>query len=150
MSTLTTVPVRTGGERLFHASLFEVLAIGLSAPLAAWLTGRGVGEMGMLTAEVALMALIWNIIYNWVFDRCQARLDFARTMWLRALHAFLFELGLLMMAVPFIAWSMGVSLWQAVQVDIGLVLFYLPYTFFYNLAYDAVRARVTARPHGQF
>ena len=136
---------RSWRERLLHASLFEVLAIGLSAPLAAWLTGRGIGDMGVLTAVVALMALLWNMVYNWMFDRVQMRMGFERSMTIRVVHAFLFELGLLIIAVPFIAWWMDVSLWHAVVVDIGLVLFYLPYTFFYNLAYDALRARLMAR-----
>lgn len=136
---------RSWRERLFHASLFELLAIGLSAPLASWLTGRDITDMGVLTAVVALMALLWNMVYNWLFDRWQARAGFKRTLTVRAGHAFLFELGLLIMAVPFIAWWMDVSLWHAVVVDIGLVLFYLPYTFFYNLAYDRVRARILAR-----
>ncbi|RYF40467.1 MAG: hypothetical protein EOO27_47640, partial [Comamonadaceae bacterium] len=56
-----------------------------------------------------------------------------------------FEVGLIFMAVPFVAWWLDVTLWHALVVDIGLVLFYLPYTFVYNLVYDTVRARVMAR-----
>ena len=138
MSSPASTYARSWRERLFHAFLFEVLAIGLSAPLAAWVTGRA----------MAFMAVLWNMVFNWLFDRWQARAGWHRTLAVRVGHAFLFELGLLIMAVPFIAWWMDVTLWHAVLVDIGLVLFYLPYTFFYNLAYDRLRALLLARRKG--
>lgn len=136
---------RSLSERLFHALLFEVLAIGISAPLAAWLTGKSVMSMGLLTAVVAAMALIWNMTYNWLFDRLQRRFHFKRGIIVRILHACGFEVGLLIAAVPFIAWWLDVTLWHALVVDIGLVLFYLPYTFFFNLFYDKVRQRTMDR-----
>jgi uncharacterized membrane protein len=130
---------RSLGERALHAVLFEVLAIGISAPLAVWLTGESMTAMGVLTAVIALMALLWNMVYNWLFDNLQNYAGFARTMWVRIAHACGFELGLLIAAVPFVAWWLDVSLWHALVVDIGLVLFYLPYTFFFNLGYDKAR-----------
>ena len=148
MSSPPSTCARSWRERLFHAFLFEVLAIGLSAPLAAWVTGRGMADMGVLTGVLAFMALLWNMVFNWLFDRWQAHAGWQRTLTVRVGHAFLFELGLLIMAVPLIAWWMDVTLWHAVLVDIGLVLFYLPYTFFYNLAYDRLRARLLARSKG--
>ena len=140
---------RSWSERIFHAFTFEVLAIVISAPLAAWLTGKSVLDMGVLTAVIAAMALAWNVVYNLGFDRIQRRHGFDRTMLVRVLHASGFEIGLIFMAVPFVAWWLDVTLWHALVVDIGLVLFYLPYTFFYNLAYDNIRARVMARRASQ-
>jgi len=140
---------RSWSERVFHAFTFEVLAIGISAPLAAWLTGKSVLDMGVLTAVIATMALAWNVVYNWGFDRVQRHFGFARNVWARIAHACGFELGLIFMAVPFVAWWLNVTLWHALVVDIGLVLFYLPYTFVYNLAYDSLRARIVARRAAQ-
>lgn len=132
---------RSLAERALHATLFEVLAIGISAPLAAWLTGKTIMSMGVLTAVIAFMALLWNMVYNWLFDGLQQRYGFQRSMWVRVLHACGFELGLIFMAVPFVAWWLDVTLWHALVVDIGLVLFYLPYAFFYNLGYDKAREK---------
>ncbi|HUG57111.1 MAG TPA: multidrug/biocide efflux PACE transporter [Candidimonas sp.] len=136
---------RSLAERMLHATLFEILAIGISAPLAAWLTGESPASMGLLSAVVATMALIWNIIYNWLFDRLQKRMLFERTVLVRIAHACGFEAGLLIAAVPFVAWWLNVTLWYALAVDIGLVLFYLPYTFFYNLGYDKIRQAIMLR-----
>src|SRR5690606_11474590 len=132
---------RSLAERAFHAILFEVLAIGISATLAAWLTGHSISSMGFLTAAIATMAVIWNMIYNWLFDQLQHRWGFERTLWVRAAHSCGFELGLLFAAIPFAAWWLEVTLWHALILDIGLVLFYLPYAFFFNLGYDTIRKR---------
>lgn len=128
-------------ERTIHALLFEVLAIGVSAPLAAWLTGQSVLSMGVLTAVIATMAVLWNMAYNWLFDKLQAHYRFERTLWVRVLHACGFELGLIFAAIPFVAWWLDTTLWHALVLDIGLVLFYLPYAFFFNLGYDKLRPR---------
>ena len=47
--------------------------------------------------------------------------------------------------IPLAAWWLNISLWQAFVLDIALVLFYLPYAFFYNLAYDKSCSRVISR-----
>lgn len=56
-------------ERIFHAVCFEGIATAILAPTTAWLMQRSVLEMGGLTILLATMAMIWNIIYNALFDR---------------------------------------------------------------------------------
>lgn len=130
---------RSLAERAMHALLFEVLAIGISAPLAAWITGETVMSMGILTAIIATMAVLWNMVYNWLFDRLQTHHGFERTLWVRAIHSVGFELGLIIMVIPLVAWWLDTTLWHALVLDIGLVLFYLPYAFVFNLCYDKIR-----------
>ncbi|HEX7386938.1 MAG TPA: multidrug/biocide efflux PACE transporter [Castellaniella sp.] len=130
---------RSPAERAFHALCFEVLAIGISAPLAAWITGRSVTSMGILTAVIAVIAMLWNMLFNWLFDRTQARYGFERNYAMRVLHTLGFEAGLIVIVIPLIAVWLQVSLWQALVLDIGLVLFYLPYGFLFNLGYDKIR-----------
>ena len=135
---------KTLKERFFHAFLFEILAIGLCAPIAAWAMGKSLFEMGVLTAVIAWIALVWNMIYNAAFDRLENRLGVTRNLRVRVVHAFGFELGLILIVIPLAAWWLQISLWQAFVLDIALVLFYLPYAFFYNLGYDRARPRVMA------
>ena len=130
---------RSLSERLFHALLFEILAIVISAPLAAWLTGQPVFDMGVLSAAIATLAVLWNMLYNWLFDRLQQSMGFNRGVWIRTLHAFGFEFGLILAAIPLAAWWLRISLWQALLLDIGFVPFYLPYGFLFNLGYDKIR-----------
>ncbi len=131
-------------ERIFHAVLFEILGILFATPLAMWLTGKSATSMAALSAVISGMATLWNMVFNWLFDRFQRRLGFERTLYVRVLHACAFELGLIIMVVPVVAWWIDSSLWHALVLDIGLVLFFLPYTFIYNLVYDKVRTLLVA------
>ena len=54
------------------------------------------------------------------------------------LHALVFEAGLLMVLLPFIAWYLGISLWDAFVLDIALAAFYLVYSYVFNLIYDTL------------
>lgn len=128
-------------ERFLHAFFFEIIAIGLSAPVAAWAMHQPVFDMGLLTAMVAFIALIWNMTYNAGFERLERRFGLRRNLWVRICHASGFELGLVLIVVPLAAWWLAISMWEAFMLDLGLLMFYLPYAFFYNLAYDKLRAR---------
>ena len=132
-------------ERFFHALAFELLAIAICAPLGAWLLGYSLAHIGLLTLMISLVAMTWNMIFNAIFDRAQRRLGFERTLVARALHAVLFEIGLLLAVVPLAAWWLKIGLWEAFVLDIGIALFFLPYTFLFNLAYDHLRARFVAK-----
>ena len=132
-------------ERFFHALGFEVLAIAFCAPLGAWLLGYSLAHMGLLTLMISLVAMTWNMAFNALFDRAQRRLGFQRTLAARAVHAVLFETGLILAVVPLAAWWLDIGLWDALVLDIGIVLFFLPYTFAFNWTYDHVRATVMAR-----
>lgn len=129
-------------ERVFHAVLFEVFGVLFATPLAMWLTGKSALSMAALSAVISGMAMLWNMLFNWIFDRLQRHYGFHRNVWVRILHACCFEIGLIIMVVPLVAWWVDTTLWHALVVDIGLVLFFLPYSFFYNLSYDLIRKRM--------
>lgn len=132
-------------ERFFHALIFEVLAIAICAPLGAWLLDYSLAHMGALTLMVSLIAMVWNMAFNKLFDHAQRHIGFKRNIAARAVHALLFEIGLILAVVPLAAWWLAISLWRAFVLDIGIVLFFLPYTFAFNWLYDSLRARVVAR-----
>ena len=128
-------------ERILQAIGFELLAILICTPLLAWIMDKPLLDMGAVTVLIALLALAWNVVFNRFFDRMLARLNVAHTAWVRVIHALLFEGGLIVMGVPLIAWWLSVSLWQAFLLDIGVLLFFLPYTYVYHWGYDVVRER---------
>lgn len=132
-------------ERFFHALGFEVLAIAICAPLGAWLLGYPLAHIGLLTLVISLMAMSWNMAFNALFDRAQRRMGFERTVAMRVLHSLLFEVGLILAVVPLAAWWLDIGLWEAFVLDVGIVLFFLPYTFAYNWIYDHLRGVVLAR-----
>jgi uncharacterized membrane protein len=102
-------------------------------------------DMGVVTMAIAALALAWNVIFNGLFDRALKHYNLVRNAWVRVVHALLFEGGLVAVGVPLIAWWLKVSLWQAFVLDIGVLLFFLPYTYVYHWVYDVVRERVLMR-----
>jgi len=132
-------------ERIFQAIGFELLAILICTPLLAWLLQKPLLDMGAVTVLIALLALGWNVVFNRFFDQVLVRLNIAHNAWVRVVHALLFEGGLIVMGVPLIAWWLSVSLWQALLLDIGVLLFFLPYTYVYHWAYDVLRERLVSR-----
>lgn len=135
--------------RIVHAIGFEVLAILLVSPLAAWIMGRPLWQMGTVAIVLSLIALLWNISYNTLFDRCWPPQRVARTLRVRVLHALGFEGGFILIALPVTAWILGVSLWQALMLEIAFFLFFLPYTVVYNGLFDLLHARLHRRAQKQ-
>jgi uncharacterized membrane protein len=89
--------------------------------------------------------MLWNMVFNAAFDRAQAKMGFRRNIAVRALHALLFETGLTIAVVPLAAWWLGIGLLEALILDIGLLLFFLFYTFIYNWCYDILREPLAAK-----
>lgn len=131
---------RTFAERILHAVGFEVIAIAICAPLAAWIMDKPLFQMGALAIMLSTVAMVWNIIYNAGFDKI-IPMGQKRRLPLRVAHALGFEGGFILIGLPLAAWMLDISLLQAFMVEIGFFLFFLPYTVIYNWAYDTLRAR---------
>ena len=144
-SEQTQVPNKSLRERILHAGLFELGGVILVAPLLAWLMNHSLTMMGAMTVMISTVAMLWNMVYNALFDRLRARFGFAMSLMTRALHALGFEGGLILAVVPLAAWWLSISLFEAFVLDIGLLLMFLPYTMLFNWAYDKVRERVMQR-----
>lgn len=129
-------------ERIVQAIGFELLAVLICTPLLAWIMDKPMLEMGVATMAIAALALAWNVVFNGLFDRVLKRLAMVKSTWVRVVHALLFEGGLVALGVPFIAWWLNISLWQAFLLDIGVLLFFLPYTYLYHWGYDVLRERM--------
>jgi uncharacterized membrane protein len=129
-------------ERICQAIGFELLAILICTPLLAWIMDKPMLDMGVVTVVLAALALAWNVVFNGVFDRVLRHFAVVHNAWTRVIHALLFEGGLVAVGVPLIAWWLDVSLWQAFLMDIGVLLFFLPYTYVYHWGYDVMRARL--------
>jgi uncharacterized membrane protein len=132
------VQMRTRRDRLRHAVLFEVIALALIAPLGGVIFGIAVGHFGMVALVSTTVAMLWNYAYNLGFDHALLRLGLPlqKTLRVRVAHAALFEAGLLVLLVPFIAWYLAVSWWQAFLMDLSLTGFYLVYAFVFSWLYD--------------
>lgn len=92
---------------------------------------------GPLAVVITTIAVSWNFIYNYVFEWWESRqVSRARTLKRRILHAVGFQLTLVVYLIPLIAWWMGITLWQALLLDMALIVIIPCYTFVFNWAFD--------------
>lgn len=132
--------MRTTKDRIRHAISFEVIALLIVAPAGAWAFDKPLLDIGVVGVVSATTATLWNYIYNLLFDHAMLRLagHVRKTLALRVLHTVLFEGGLLVALLPFIAWYLEIGLLEAFFLDVSFTLFYLVYTFVFNWLYDLV------------
>ncbi|WP_174873257.1 multidrug/biocide efflux PACE transporter [Vogesella oryzae] len=136
---------KTLRERIFHAVLYEVCAMALLVPLGSWLGDADLAHIGALGLMMSTIAMLWNMLFNALFERLERRYHWQRNPTVRSLHAIGFEGGMLLLTIPLVAWWLECSLWQALLLDVGVLLFFLPYTYVFNWSYDHTRARLMAR-----
>ncbi|MCL8162391.1 PACE efflux transporter [Enterobacter asburiae] len=105
----------------------------------AWLMNVSVLQSGSLSVISALTATVWNFIFNKLFDSLQKKHQFQRTFLVRAIHAVGFETGLIISLIPVAMVMLNLTVTEAFFVEIGLVLFFLPYTMLFNWLYDYLR-----------
>lgn len=123
-------------RRVVYVSLYEALAI-LIVSVALWLLGHDSGHAGVAAMVSSGIAITWNVIWNTLFERWEARqVVKGRSVARRVAHAIGFEGGLVLAIVPFFAWWLKISLWEAFVLDAGLIVFFLVYTFVFNLVFD--------------
>lgn len=130
--------MRSAADRIRHAISFELIGLALIVPIGSWAFSMPASDIGIVGIVSATLATAWNYVYNLGFDHllCRSTGTTLKTVPMRIIHAILFEAGLLMILMPFIAWYLGISLWQAFVMDVAFALFYLVYAFFFNWAYD--------------
>ncbi|MGI9381310.1 MAG: PACE efflux transporter [Methyloligellaceae bacterium] len=132
--------MRTLPDRIRHTILFEVIALVVVAFLGSWIIGRSVTLVGALSLIFSFLAMAWNLAFNWMFDHWDRiyRNSAPRGFRIRALHAFLFELGMLIAGLFIVSWWLETSYREAFLINIGFSLFFLVYAYVYNWAYDQI------------
>ena len=129
--------MRTNKDRIRHAVAFEVIGLILSIGIINQM-GFDLGHVSAMGLFFSVVATLWNYIYNIGFDHLMIRFfnSLNKTALIRVFHSIGFELGLLIVTIPGIAWVLDLGLWETLILDIGMIVFYLLYGYIYNLAYD--------------
>ena len=123
--------MRSTKDRIRHAALFEVSGFVIVVTLGGWVFGLPFKDIGAIAVVSTTLATLWTYVYNLMFDRVMyARAGHTqKTPLLRVGHSILFEAGLLLILVPFIAWYLSIGLIEAFVMDIAISAFYLIYSF---------------------
>ncbi len=130
-------PLQGPWRRVIYTALYEGVAIVLVTSALLLFTQRGVGSASGLAVGSSMIALLWNLAFNAMFEAWERRQPVrGRSLARRVAHATGFEGGLALWLVPFFAWWLNISLWQALWLDAGMLLFFLVYTFVFTWCFD--------------
>ena len=126
-------------RKIVYVGLYEGIAILCASVGLAALSGAGAGTSTALAAATSVIAVVWNLLFNTLFEAWESRqAQRGRSLARRVAHAIGFEGGLAAVLVPLFAWWLGVSLWEALLFDAALLVFFLFYTFVFNWGFDRV------------
>ncbi|WP_109439898.1 chlorhexidine efflux PACE transporter AceI [Acinetobacter haemolyticus] len=128
-------------RRLIHAIVYEVILLVIIAIALSFIFDMPMEVTGTLGVFMAVVSVIWNMIFNNYFEKIEHKYNWERTIPVRILHAVGFEGGLLIATVPMIAYMMNMTIVEAFILDIGLTLCILVYTFIFQWCYDTVENR---------
>ncbi|AKX50923.1 PACE efflux transporter [Thiopseudomonas alkaliphila] len=125
-------------RKLVYVSLFETIAIALTT-LLLMLLGHDSAHSGAVSVVISVIAVVWNLIWNYSFEAWERRQTVkGRSIRRRLVHAVGFESGLALMTIPLLAWWLSIGVFEALALDIGLLLFFLLYTFVFNWGFDRI------------
>jgi uncharacterized membrane protein len=124
--------------RYLHALSFEIGAVLLCTPLMGWLFDLSLLHTGTLAVIMSLIALLWNVVFNAAFDHYLMKTGKRKTISMRVQHTVLFEGGLVVLLVPLSVWWLSIGWWEALRLDMVILLFFIPYTFCFNWIFDVL------------
>lgn len=124
-------------RRVTYVFFYEVLSFLICAMILAVLSGSTISHTGPLSLLIAVIAVSVNFFYNYAFEWWETRQHSkTRTIFRRVVHAIGFQVVLVTILIPLIAWWMRISLVKAFLLDFSLMIIIPCYTFVYNYFFD--------------
>ena len=107
-----------------------------------FITGNDVAKMSGLAIMLSALAMVWNFIFNIVYDKLYGAERTNRTLWIRIQHGLGFEFGMLVFSFPIMMWMLQLDFLSVLLLDIGAMVFFLLYAIGFNWLYDISRAYI--------
>lgn len=126
-------------RKIVYAVTFEALGT-LVVSTYLWLVSEASPASSFaLSILTATVALGWSFAFNTAFEAWEARQPVkGRSPARRTAHAVLFEGGLVLLLLPVMAWWLGVTLWQALAYEAGLIVLFILYTWLFTWGFDRI------------
>lgn len=136
-------------RRIVYVCAFEGLAL-LSSALIFAVLGNDAASSGIAAVAASVVAVSWNFVFTTLFEWWEAGNPVkGRSPLRRVLHAVLFESGLAIVLTPVLSWTLGMPMMEAFATNIGLLAFFLAYTYLFNLGFDKLFGLpASAQPQG--
>lgn len=126
-------------RKVLYAVSFELLGT-LVATLGLMAMSDTSAAMSFGASVIgATIALCWSYIFNTAFEAWEARQTTkGRSPLRRAAHALMFEGGMVLIFIPFMAWWLGVGMIEAAIYEAGLIALFILYTYGFTWAFDQI------------
>jgi len=126
-------------RRILQAILYEAIAIAVVGPVLSVAFDEPPASTLGLAFVLSSIALVWNYVFNTIFERWESRQAVRGRSWARRLvHGMGFEGGLVVILVPVMALWLNTSPLNAFLANLGLLGFFLVYAMAFTWAFDRV------------
>lgn len=126
-------------RRFIYVAMYEAIAIAICSVYFLVLAETSVAVASGLSVACSVIAMVWNVVFNSAFEAWEARHPCGgRPLHRRVAHALLFEVGLIIVLVPLIAWWLELGLIYAFVANLGMAAFFMTYTFVFQWGFDLV------------
>lgn len=126
-------------RRVTYVVFYELLSFSIISLAFLLFSSKDASHSAILGAITVLLAIIWNFIFNTMFEWWEKRQAVrGRNLKRRIQHAVGFEVGFVAITLPLFAWWLEISLLEAFFLDISLTLFFMFFTFAYNWLFDKI------------
>ncbi|RDI10867.1 MULTISPECIES: PACE efflux transporter [Comamonas] len=126
-------------RKLAYVVGYEILGMVVSTSVMTLITGGSLSATGPLAIMISVIATVWNVAYNHLFEAWEVRQDDrTRTVRRRILHAVGFQISLVCFLIPLIAWWLEITLIQAFLLDLVFIVYVPFFTLAYNWAFDRI------------
>ena len=137
-------------RRIFQALLYEAIAIAVVGPLLSLVFDKPPTSTLGLAVVLSTIALTWNYLFNWLFERWESRAGMrGRSFARRLAHGVGFEGGLTVILVPVMSLWLEVSWQAAFAANLGLLAFFFVYAVAFTWAFDRVFGLPASASAGQ-
>ena len=126
-------------RRVLQALLYEIGAVSVVGPVLAMTFDKPASSTFLLAVVLSAIALVWNYLFNAVFERWESRqVVKGRSFTRRLAHGAGFEGGLTLMLVPVMALWLDTTFMAAFLTNLGLLAFFFVYAIGYTWAFDKI------------
>lgn len=126
-------------RRILQAVLYEVIAIAVVGPALSFVFGKSQQSTFGLAVVLSTIALSWNYLFNWMFERWESRQAVrGRSLARRLAHGIGFEGGLVIILAPVMSLWLDITPVAALVANLGLLVFFFFYAIAFTWAFDRV------------
>ena len=126
-------------RRVLQALLYEAIAISVVGPVLSLAFDKPSSSTFGLAVVLSTIALVWNYVFNWIFERWESRQSVrGRSFARRLAHGAGFEGGLVLILLPVMSLWLEISAAAAFVANLSLLVFFFLYAIVFTWCFDRI------------